>query len=152
MYGGRRKPRIADRKGLPNETPNPTDEWYVVLLHQDVDQLRLRVFPKGCLFGLGGGKPMRRAAKVDANHDQIVSALRAAGALVQSLAAIGKGCPDLLCAFRGALFLLEVKDGSKSPSRQKLTADQEKWHQSWGTLVDVVANPDQALRAIGAIL
>ena len=152
MYGGLRKPRIEDRKGLPNETPHSTDERYVVLLHQDVDQLRLRVFPQGCLFGLGGGEPMRRAAKVDDNHDEIVQALKTCGAIVQSLAAIGKGCPDLLCAFRGRLFLLEVKDGSKPPSRQRLTDDQLSWHRSWGTLVDVVNSPEQALRAIGAIL
>ena len=94
---------------------------------------------------------MRRAARVDANHDQIVSALRAAGAVVQSLAAIGKGCPDILCAFRGNLFLLELKDGSKPPSGQKLTEAQVKWHQAWGALVEVVNSPEQALRAIGAM-
>lgn len=94
---------------------------------------------------------MRRAARVDANHDQIVGALRAAGAIVQSLAAIGKGCPDLLCAFRGNLFLLEVKDGNKPPSGQKLTDAQQKWHMAWGALVEVVNSPEQALRAIGAI-
>jgi hypothetical protein len=94
---------------------------------------------------------VRRAAKVDANQEQVVSALRAAGAIVQSLAPIGKGCPDLLCAFRGNLFLLEVKDGSKPPSGQKLTADQQKWHQAWGALVEVVNSPEAALRAIGAM-
>lgn len=94
---------------------------------------------------------MRRAAKVDANQEQIVSALRAAGAIVQSLAAIGKGCPDLLVSFRGNLFLLEVKDGNKRPSEQKLTKDQLTWHQAWGALVEVVNSPEQALRAIGAI-
>lgn len=94
---------------------------------------------------------MRRAAKVDANQDQIVSALRAAGAIVQSLAAIGKGVPDLLVLFRGNLSLLECKDGSKPPSARKLTDDQQKWHQAWGCIVHVVMSPEQALRAIGAI-
>jgi hypothetical protein len=94
---------------------------------------------------------MRRAAKVDANQEQIVSALRASGAVVQSLAAIGKGVPDLLVSFRGNLFLLEVKDGNKPPSAQKLTPDQITWHQAWGAPVEVVRNPEQALRAIGAV-
>ena len=94
---------------------------------------------------------MRRAAKVDANQEQIVSALRAAGAVVQSLAAIGSGVPDLLVAFRGNLFLLECKDGSKAPSKQKLTDKQVKWHQAWGALVEVVNSPEAALRAIGAL-
>lgn len=94
---------------------------------------------------------MRRSAKVDANQEQVVSALRSAGAMVQSLAAVGKGVPDLLVAFRGNLFLLEVKDGAKPPSGQKLTDAQKTWHQAWGALVEVVNSPEAALRAIGAV-
>ena len=55
---------------------------------------------------------MRRAAKVDANQAEIVQALRQIGAVVQSLAAVGNGCPDLLVGYRNRLFLLELKDGS----------------------------------------
>lgn len=94
---------------------------------------------------------MRRAAKTDANQTQVVSALRAAGATVQSLAAIGKGAPDLLVAFRGEMFLLEVKDGAKPPSARELKDDQVKWHEAWGAPVSVVLGPEQALQAIGAI-
>lgn len=94
---------------------------------------------------------MRRAAKIDANQEQVVSALRAAGAVVQSLAAVGNGVPDLLVMFRGNLFLLEVKDGRKVPSAQKLTEAQTKWHQAWGAMVEVVNSPESALRAIGAV-
>lgn len=39
---------------------------------------------------------MRRAARVDRNHPEIVAALEKAGCLVQSLGQIGSGCPDLL--------------------------------------------------------
>lgn len=94
---------------------------------------------------------MRRAAKVDRNQDEIVGALRAAGATVQSLAAIGKGVPDLLCAFRDGMYLLEVKDGAKVPSARALTDDQVRWHAAWGCPVHVVHSPEQALRAIGAM-
>lgn len=94
---------------------------------------------------------MRRAAKLDANQAQVVSALEAAGATVQSLAAVGKGVPDLLVMFRANLFLLEVKDGAKPKSAQKLTDAQAKWHQTWGAMVEVVNGPEAALRAIGAI-
>jgi len=94
---------------------------------------------------------MRRAAKVDANHEQVVSALRAAGAVVQSLAAVGKGIPDLLVAFRQEMFLLEIKDGAKPPSARALTEDQAKWHAAWGTPVYVVNSPEEALQVIGAI-
>lgn len=94
---------------------------------------------------------MRRAAKIDANQPAVVAALRKAGAKVQSLAAIGAGVPDLLVAFRQQLYLLEVKDGAKIPSAQKLTEDQVSWHTAWGSPVHVVNSPDAALRAIGAI-
>lgn len=70
---------------------------------------------------------MRRAARVDANHAEIVSALREAGCFVVSLAAIGKGCPDLLVGTVGKWYLLEVKDGSKPLSARKLTPDEESW-------------------------
>ena len=93
-----------------------------------------------------------RAARVDQNHDQVVTALRAAGATVQSLARVGKGVPDLLVGFKGQTLLMEVKDGFKSPSRRLLTEDQLKWHGSWnGGALAVVDSPDAALRMIGVI-
>ena len=95
---------------------------------------------------------MRRAAKIDANQEAVVIALRAAGATVQSLAAIGKGVPDLLVGYKGAFYLIEVKDGRKAPSQRKLTEDQVKWHEEWkSALLGVIESPDEALRFIGAI-
>lgn len=95
---------------------------------------------------------MRRAAKVDANQEAVVIALRAAGAKVESLAAIGKGVPDLLCQYEGTFYLIEVKDGRKPPSQRKLTEDQVKWHEEWkSAFLGVVESPDEALKFIGAI-
>ena len=95
---------------------------------------------------------MRRAAKIDANQEAVVSALRAAGASVQSLAAVGKGVPDLLCQYEGTFYLIEVKDGRKPPSKRQLTPDQVKWHEEWKcAFLGVVENPEQALKFIGAI-
>ena len=78
-----------------------------------------------------------------------MSALRAAGASVQSLASVGKGCPDLAVGFRGVNYFLEVKDGSLSPSRRQLTDDQKDWHGSWRGNVVNVNSVDEALKAIG---
>jgi hypothetical protein len=93
---------------------------------------------------------VRRAAKVDAVQDQVVSALRAAGARVQSLAAIGKGCPDILVAHGDAedaeLYLMELKTGKAEPNEL-----QKKWHIEWMAPVYVVRSPDEALKVIGAI-
>lgn len=94
---------------------------------------------------------MRRAAKVDANQREVVAALRGAGASVQLLHAVGEGCPDLLVGYKGLNMLLEVKDGSKPPSAQKLTPQQEAWHQDWRGHAVVVNSPEAALAAIGVI-
>lgn len=85
---------------------------------------------------------MRRAAKVDKNHAEIVRALRKAGCQVQSLAAIGRGVPDLLCARASRIWLLEVKHG-----KGDLTAAQRAWHALWP--VFIVRTPEEALRAVG---
>ena len=95
---------------------------------------------------------MRRAAKIDANQEQVIKALRSVGAFVQSLAAVGKGVPDLLVGFKGQTLLMEVKDGKKPPSAQKLTDEQLAWHGSWkGGALAVVDGPESALRMIGVI-
>jgi hypothetical protein len=76
---------------------------------------------------------MTYAKRVDENQALIVQALRRVGAEVQSLASVGKGCPDLLCAFRGVNYLLEVKNGMLSPSKRRLTVDEAAWHEALGT-------------------
>lgn len=89
-------------------------------------------------------------AKIDANQPEIVKALRAAGASVQHLHAVGAGCPDLLCAVNGRAFLIEVKDGAKVPSKQKLTPDQEVWHAGWKSTVHVVNSIDAAISVVAS--
>jgi hypothetical protein len=95
-----------------------------------------------------GATMSRRAARVDANHSDIVDALRGAGCLVQSLAAMGKGVLDLLVMVpAGTLYLLEVK-GDKG----QLTPDQVEWlMKGWirSTHVRVVRTPEEALTAVG---
>lgn len=88
---------------------------------------------------------MRRAAKVDATQAAIVETLRAAGATVTSLAAVGDGCPDLLVGWRAHNLLLEVKDGSLAPSARALTPPQKKWHREWKGRAHVVNSVEDAL-------
>lgn len=94
----------------------------------------------------------RRAARTDRNQIHIVEALRDAGAVVQSLATVGQGCPDLLVGFRGSLYLLEVKDGAKPPSARKLTPAQEEWRKRWPGYAHVVGNALEALVAVKAVV
>ena len=51
---------------------------------------------------------------------------------------VGRGCPDLLVGYRGVNYLLEVKDGEKPKSAQKLTPDEDAWHFMWMGQVAVV--------------
>jgi hypothetical protein len=75
---------------------------------------------------------VRRRGRVDANQAVIVDALRGLGYLVQSLASVGSGVPDLLvCTPRGTLVMVEVKDSRQPPSGRKLTPDEQRWHQQW---------------------
>lgn len=94
-----------------------------------------------------------RFAKVDANQGEIVEALRTAGCFVQSLAMIGKGCPDLMVGRDYKWFVLEVKDGSKVPSARKLTKDEQAWHDRAKLFapVHVVENVEQALQIVGVL-
>jgi len=88
---------------------------------------------------------MRRAARIDANQDQIVSALRAAGAIVR-IVTQGNGLPDLLVGYRGHTILMEVKDGKKVPSARKLTEAEQKFFDEWrGGMLRVVESVDEAL-------
>lgn len=99
---------------------------------------------------------MRKRGRTDANHTEIVAALRQAGAFVQSLASIGDGCPDLLVARRHParpgqrLYLLEVKT-----DKGELTPDEITWRDAIeeraGVAVYVVRSAEDALRVVGAI-
>lgn len=81
---------------------------------------------------------MRKHARIDSNHIEIVETFRQMGFSVVSLAAIGSGCPDLLIARGGKCGLVEVKDGAKAASAQRLTGDQVKFHAVWKSRISIV--------------
>lgn len=99
-------------------------------------------------------------AKTDGVQAEIVVALRSAGAKVHSLAAAGRGVPDLIAfvptadldlitqtaeRLGGVYLLIEVKTGNS-----RLTARQEMWHEAWGRrAIDIVRSGVDALRLIG---
>jgi len=85
---------------------------------------------------------MRYAARVDANQEQIVSALRAAGAYVWVI-----GLPiDLLVGYKNHTWLVEIKHGPK----KRLTKLQQDFFKNWtgGTLCRI-NDVKSALRMIG---
>jgi hypothetical protein len=87
---------------------------------------------------------MRYAARVDANQDQIVSALRTAGAYVWIIS-----LPvDLLVGYKGHTFLVEIK----STSKKRLTGLQADFFENWsGSTLARIDSPEAALRMIGVI-
>lgn len=94
---------------------------------------------------------MYKHGKTDANQSRLIDFIRGIGGEAQSLASMGGGVPDLLVAYRGQWFLLEVKDDGKPPSKRKLTPDEQAWHDRFGDYapVYVVENEDDVARALG---
>jgi len=87
---------------------------------------------------------MRRAARVDSNQTQIISALRAAGAYVWII-----GLPvDLLVGYKNHTFLVEIKTNSK----KRLTKLQADFFENWsGSTLARIDSPEAALRMIGVV-
>lgn len=91
---------------------------------------------------------MRKRARLDRNHAEIVLALRKSGASVQSLASVGEGCPDILVGKNGITLLMEIKDGLAIPCEKRLTDDQKEWHAAWRGQVCVVESAEEALKIL----
>ena len=95
-------------------------------------------------------------AKKDENHAEIVKFLRAIGATVIELHAVGGGVPDLLVGYKRRTFLLEVKRpgvaGKKRGRRQAMTNKaQADFYDSWrGGAVHVVEDWRVAISIVSA--
>jgi len=74
---------------------------------------------------------MRRAARVDDNHRDIINSLEEMHCTVLDLSKVGGGCPDILVGWQGINILFEIKDGNKPPSRRRLRDNQESFMQRW---------------------
>lgn len=83
---------------------------------------------------------MRRAAKVDANHAEIVAAFRQLGYSVGNLSQLGGGWPDLLVAKDGRTALVEVKS-----AKGKLNRDQLDFVASWHGVIEVARSIEDVL-------
>jgi len=97
---------------------------------------------------------IRTAARVDANHAEIVRAFRDMNCSVQDLSRVGAGCPDLLIGLRAshgrACIAVEVKDGKKFPSQRKLTAEQMIWHNEWQGAKAIVESVDDVVALVNS--
>jgi Holliday junction resolvase len=73
---------------------------------------------------------MRRAARTDDNQTEIVALFRKLGWAVLIVAQLKKCC-DLVVSKDGRTICIEVKDGKKIPSAQKLTPGEEEFRDRW---------------------
>jgi hypothetical protein len=87
----------------------------------------------------------RYGKRIDANQTQVVSALRAAGFHVEILSKP----VDLLVGAAGKWCLMEVKDGNKPKSAQKLTPAQVSFFDRYQKYpLFVVDSPDVAVAVV----
>jgi hypothetical protein len=87
---------------------------------------------------------MRRAARRDDNEQDIIKAMREAGAYVKQIN--DEGLFDLLVSHRGETLLIEVKDGAKPPSARRLTEAELKFHEEWpGSDLFIITSVEEAI-------
>ena len=91
------------------------------------------------------------AKRVDANQKEVVKTLRDLGISVIILSDVGKGCPDIACGYGKRNYFVEIKDGSQSPSRQKLTEHEQKFHDNWQGHVCIIRSKEEAINLAGWI-
>ena len=90
-----------------------------------------------------------RNGRRDANHRAIVTALRQLpGVTVADTADMGGGFPDIVVGIRGQNIMIEIKDGSKPPSKRKLTSAELAFHRDWTGQIAVVNSLDEALELV----
>lgn len=89
---------------------------------------------------------MRRRAKVDGNHAEIVDAFRKAGCSVVSLAPIGGGVPDLIVGSDGYNVMVEVKQ----PKGQRNLLQRQFDHE-WNGWIEVIRSTDEAMALVARL-
>ncbi len=88
------------------------------------------------------------AKRIDANQKEIVATFRKLGCSVFVTSEIGKGFPDIVLGFRGDNYLIEIKDGKKPLSQQKLTEQEQEFHREWDGNLCIIRSIEDAISFI----
>ena len=91
-------------------------------------------------MGERGRAIARRRTRRDDNEPEIIEAFLDAGATVYVM----DKPLDLLVGIHGHNILVEVKDGSKPPSRRQLTKDEDQFMMTWKGSCHVIDTADDA--------
>ena len=98
--------------------------------------------------------------KVDTCQKKIVETLRKCGMTVYVTSSVGHGFPDIVASYKvngivngiGRTYLIEIKNGELSASKQKLTELEKKFHESWQDHVYIINSEQSALHFFDDIL
>lgn len=92
---------------------------------------------------------MRRAAKRDANHGEIVTTFERLGCTVFETDRVGGGWPDLVVGVLGVSFLVEIKNPETHYGRAGLNGNQSAFARDWrGGPVHVCCSTDEAVALV----
>ena len=91
---------------------------------------------------------MRKRGNTDSNQKPIVNAFRNFGAAVTVTSGVGGGFVDIVVSYRGEWFMVEIKDGDKCKSAQKLTDEEVAWHSKQKAVVYIVATAQDVINLL----
>ena len=86
-----------------------------------------------------------RIAKVDRNQTEIVKTLREMGCAVAHTHMVGNGYPDITVSLMDRTWAVEIKDGKRFKSQQKLTFAQEVFHSNWRAKIPILTSVQDAI-------
>lgn len=85
-----------------------------------------------------------RACRIDKNQPEIVECFRTLGFSVLHIHTL-KNCADLIISRAGRTAVIEIKDGSKPKSAQKLTTGELKFKNEWQGEYHIVTSVEEAI-------
>ena len=91
-----------------------------------------------------------RFCRVDGNHAEVVKAFRKFGCSVLNISVL-KNCGDIVVAKNYKTVIIEVKDGSKPPSKRRLTRGESEFSAGWQGLYFVVKDLSDVLDIVRAL-
>lgn len=93
---------------------------------------------------------MRRAARLDDNHPEIVAAFKKLGCSVLDIHGL-KNCGDLVVSRNMKTAIVEIKDGRKNLAARKLTKGEEKFRTEWQGLYFLVEDLSDVIALVRAL-
>jgi glycerate kinase len=99
-----------------------------------------------------------RAKRIDSNQNEITQTFRSMGCSVFITSMVGNGFGDIVVGIGGSPggdtgenWIIEIKDGAKPLSRQKLTVDEINFHASWKGPIAIVRSVEDVVNLVNRV-